>query len=536
MGKPTRPKASAQPSSSPGGHDVPHLYRELYECAPAGLLCFDSKGVIERANRRAMDLLARNPEDLIGQRIEALVAPGQDQVCLTHMRTAAGDAETASHDIQFQRPDGSTFWARLETLSVEVGQQKIEFRSSLVDVTDRIEAENKRLRLERQLQHDQKAESLEMLAGGLAHDFNNILMTILGSAEAAQEHIPPNAPGLSEIRQIEDAAHRATELTRMVLAYAGGAPSESKPISLSRHATKLEKLLHSVASRKGRLHFELDGEMPHILGDEAQLHQVLLNLVTNAAEALDDPQNGRITIRTGVKHCSGDERLADESGQPLEPGPYAYLQVADNGRGMDAAISREIFEPFFTTKFHGRGLGLAATLGIVRGHGGTIQVDSRPGAGATFTAYFPLAEQALAEPLPIDEPASSMPWCGEGRALIADDEQQVRRITRGMLERMGYTVVTAADGLEAVEAFRSHDGDFAFVLLDLTMPRMNGMEAAREIRRLQPEAKLILTSGYTEHDVRLYTGLSGELNFLQKPYTKSTLIGALQHTLREEHS
>ena len=300
---------------------------------------------------------------------------------------------------------------------------------------------------EEQMRNAQKLESLGVLAGGIAHDFNNLLVGVLGNASLALSELPADSPARQFVQDVETSAQRAAELTRQMLAYSGRGKFVVEPVNLSQVVQEMTQLLRRVISKQARLSLHLRDDMPPIVADATQLRQVVMNLITNASDALLG-ESGLVTVRTGTVHADARMLAGTYLNEELPAGKYVYLEVTDSGVGMDAATRARIFEPFFTTKFTGRGLGLAAVLGIVRGHKGAIDVTSEPGCGTTFRVLFP-ASAALAEK-PVTRNIPAAEWKGSGLALVVDDEEAVRVVARHVLERSGFTVVEAATGEEAL--------------------------------------------------------------------------------------
>jgi two-component system cell cycle sensor histidine kinase/response regulator CckA len=362
-------------------------------------------------------------------------------------------------------------------------------------------------------------------------------MAILGNADLALEELSPLAPARENIKEIEKASRRAAGLAKQMLAYSGKGRFVIEPIDLNEFVGEMAHLLEVSISKKAVLKHNFADNLPAFDGDATQIRQIIMNLITNASEAIGDT-SGVIALSTGAMDCDRayldgvNEILRASLDEPLAEGVYTYVEVADTGCGMDAQTIEKIFDPFFTTKFTGRGLGMCAVLGIVRGHKGAIKVYSEVGKGTTFKVLFPANE------LPEEKrgPAQTKRGTSEeapvpgfsGTVLIADDEETVRAVGKQMLERMGFDVLTAPDGREGVEVFREHAGEIVCVLLDLTMPHMDGEEAFRQLRRIRPGVKVILCSGYNEQDAtqRFYgKGLAG---FIQKPYTLAKLAAKMR--------
>ena len=393
-------------------------------------------------------------------------------------------------------------------------------------IVGHFQAEEHKQQLAIQMQQTQKLESLGVMAGGIAHDFNNLLMSIQGNAELAEMDVPEGSPVRENLEAIQRSAQQAADLSHQMLAFSGRGRFLIERLNLSDVVKAMEALLRSTIQKSAGLKLELGSALPAIEADATQVRQLVLNLVINASEALEGGE-GTITIRTGAIQCSRaylSETFLDDQ---LEMGVYVYLEVSDTGIGMDEATRQRIFDPFFTLKFPGRGLGLPASLGIVRGHKGAIKVESAPGAGTQVRALFPTAE-GMAR---IMEPAqaTATDWKGQGTILVADDEEAVRMVSQHMLERMGFTVITAGDGEEAIEVFKAQMEGIVCVLLDLTMPVKGGEECLKEIRGLRPEVPVVLSSGYNPQDVMAMAPADGRTGFIQKPYQ----IQALRESLRE---
>jgi len=396
---------------------------------------------------------------------------------------------------------------------------------ALVDMTDRKRAEEERRKLEVQVQHAQKLESLGVLAGGIAHDFNNLLVAILGNADLALMDMPPGAAERQSIEEIKKAAKRASELTNQMLAYSGKGQFVIAVVDVNDLVREMGHLLEVSISKKAILTYDLADSLPSIEADASQIRQVVMNLITNASDAVSDA-SGIISIHTSLIHADSAFLADTYLGKDLPEELYVCLEVSDTGCGMDAEARAKLFDPFFTTKFSGRGLGLAAVLGIIRGHGGAIKVTSAPGEGTVFQILLPVAAADVEHPAVVDR-ADRIAAVKGATVLVVDDEQSVRNVARLMLTRSGYDVLTAVDGRQAVGMYKRHAEDIDVVLLDMTMPHMGGKEAFRQIREIRPDAKIILCSGYSEQDARGRFGATGLAGFLQKPYELDKLTRIL---------
>jgi PAS domain S-box-containing protein len=373
------------------------------------------------------------------------------------------------------------------------------------DVTDR-------KRLEEQFRQAQRFESIGQLAGGVAHDFNNLLTSILGNASLVLGSLPPASPDRANLEEVVRASNRAAELTRQLLAYSGKGRFVLKRLDLSLVVQEVRGLVESsIENKKIQVRLSLDRDLPPVEADPSQMQQLLLNLVSNAAEAIGD-ESGVVTITTASFRESGGSS-------------HVSLEVSDTGCGMDEAVRAHIFEPFFTTKFFGRGLGLSAVAGIVRGHKGSVQVESTPGRGSAFRVVLPAIQ---AEPAPLAAPPAPQ---GPVTVLVVDDEEMVRRMAKAALEIRGYRVLLAENGLRAVETLRDRAGEIGIVLLDVTMPVMDGREAAEHIARISPGIRIVASSGYDQAEAARRFGRGKIMGFLQKPYTSRQLAEKIKAAL-----
>jgi CheY-like chemotaxis protein len=339
-------------------------------------------------------------------------------------------------------------------------------------------------------------EAIGVLAGGIAHDFNNMLVTVLGNAELALDTLPDEAEATPLLNDIVTAGLSASELCDQMLGYAGKRASVTEPLECNSLVKELRGLSQVTLSKKVELTYDLEAEPLGILGDRSQLGQVIMNLTTNASEAIGD-NCGRIVIGTRAETYSREAlRLRDPEAE-LAPGDYVRLWVSDTGAGMSKPVQAKIFDPFFTTKPTGRGLGLAAVLGIIRGHKGLLTLDSEEGVGTTFSVLLPRAPV----PSPALPPSKPGPALDRARILIVDDEPMVRKALKRSLEAAGHSVLCAADGQEGVDVFRREADSIDCVLLDLSMPKLDGEEVFRELRKIRRDARVILCSGYAEEDI-----------------------------------
>jgi signal transduction histidine kinase/CheY-like chemotaxis protein len=417
----------------------------------------------------------------------------------------------------------------LEAARDEVARQATMLEASNRDLKremgEREMAEEGRRAIEAKVLEVQKLESLGVLAGGIAHDFNNLLVAILGNASLALLDLPEDSPARQSIADIEVASQRAGELARQMLAYSGRSRFQVEPIELGELVRELMTLLQVSIGKSVVIKLDLSKDPIIVDADAAQLRQVVMNLVINAADAIGD-RSGFVTIRVGQLRADA-AYLADVHPEAeLAAGHYAALEVSDTGMGMDTATQARIFDPFFTTKFAGRGLGLAAVLGIVRGHGGALRVYSEIGRGSTFRIVLPLSASS---PAPVED--ADEVWFGTGRVLTVDDDAMVRSVARRLLQSFGLTVVEAAGGREAIDCFAADPDGIDAILLDLTMPDVGGAEVFREVRAIRPDVPIVLMSGYHEDEVGAAFDGDGLAGFVQKPFTPADLAKRMRVAL-----
>jgi hemerythrin-like metal-binding protein/PAS domain S-box-containing protein len=396
------------------------------------------------------------------------------------------------------------------------------------DITERKQAE------QAHLQH-QKLESIGLLAGGIAHDFNNLLGAMSGNLELARLELDGEGPVLAHFRTLEELIGRASSLVEQILAYAGKGKVEVHTLDLNRQVEGMTRLLRASLSTNALLRWEPALALPAIEGDPAQIQQVVMNLVLNASDAVA-VQGGTITLRTGMETLGQAVIDCHFPGQALKPGPHLTLEVADNGVGMSAQVQERIFDPFFTTKFAGRGLGLSAVQGILRSHAGGILVSSREGEGTAFKLFFPVAAEPKRPeaPAPPEAKVRFAAYHSAGTVLVVDDEDALRAVAGGALCRLGFEVLEARDGVEALQVFAEQGDRIRLILMDLTMPRMDGEEAFRELRRAGASMPIMLSSGFGQEEALLRFKGKGLAGFLQKPYRLQTLANAVRAALGED--
>ncbi len=495
--------------------------RAFLESAAQGILTIDARGRIEMVNAKAEELFGYTRAELVGQQLEILVPERLRGVHVRHRADylAAPRARPmgAGLDLMAVRKDGSEFPVEiaLNYIPMPEGPLTIAFIS---DITERKKSEE-------QLLQTQKLESLGILAGGIAHDFNNLLTGVLGNASLALSELDPGSPARQNIADVIESSERAAQLTHQMLAYAGKGRFFVQRIDLSARIRETVPLIKSAVPATVELRFHLAEQLPAIEADATQIQQLIMNIIINGAEAIPEGRPGRVTITTRPYHVDrrdapvGDECRIGE----LKMGPHVLFEVSDTGIGMDKATMERIFDPFFTTKFTGRGLGLAAVLGIVRANGGCIQVRSSVGEGTVFRVFFPaIAEQPEARQGMQGRKLGEIAGCG--KILVVDDEEVVRKTASHALRKCGCEVLVAENGARGLEIFERELDRIRCVVLDMTMPVMSGEETLARMKSLRAGAPIILSSGYSETEAaRRFEG-KGLAGFLQKPYKAEDLV------------
>jgi signal transduction histidine kinase/CheY-like chemotaxis protein len=473
--------------------------------------------------------LQRDP----GLWLAAVVEEDRPAVEADWSRAVAGGVESDHLEYRIRRPDGTLRWIEASGFAVRGEGGRVRRMVGFArDITARKLAEQAQRELEQRMLLAQKTESLALLAGGVAHDFNNILTGILGHAELALSQLPLDAPARTHLTGIALAAQRAADLARQMLAYAGRGPLTPSLVDLGALVGDFGSLMAATTREKAQLRFEIAPDVPPVEADGTQLGQVVMNLVTNASEALGE-RGGVVTISTGVQECTTAELQDGPIREERAPGRYCYVEVSDDGEGMSEKTRARIFEPFFSTRFTGRGLGLAAVLGIVRGHHGSIHVRSAPGQGTAVRVLLPAAAApagaAAAAPR---EPSGTARSSAGGTILVVDDEETVRDVLAQMLTSAGYRALAVPDGLSALETVRQPGTQVDLVILDQTMPGMDGRETLQALRGIAPELPVILSSGYDGPQADPAPSSGPPLAFLHKPYRAASLFSAIEQTLR----
>jgi len=458
-------------------------------------------------------------EELLGQFVSIIRHPDTDPSIYESIMGILHAGQTWTGELPMRCKSGESKWvSRHFTPILNAANQVEKCVGIFRDVTKERQQSEK-------MEHSQRLESLGVLAGGIAHDFNNILTAILGNASIAEKYAGVDSPITKPLSRIVESSERAAELCAQMLAYSGKGQFVVEPLDLSQLVEKMIRLMEVSIAKNIVLKFHLADNLPAIEGDATQLQQVILNFITNASEAIGD-RSGVISFSTGVINVDDaylQSAYTHEDG--IKEGRYVYLEVSDTGCGMDKETISKIFDPFFTTKFTGRGLGMSAVLGIVRGHHGALKIYSEPNQGTTFKFLLPALDEHTESIKDKNEPAGEPV---HSTVLVVDDEEIIREVASMMLEGMSMRTMLAKDGIEAVEVYREHWQEIDAVLLDITMPRMDGQACFSELKRIHQDVKVILSSGYNQDDIIQRFGGKGFSGFIQKPYTQS----ALQETLR----
>jgi PAS domain S-box-containing protein len=463
--------------------------------------------------------------EMTGARWLALIHP-EDRPELERRFAAAG-AESGPLVFRIVGKQGQVRWLEARE-RIQREPDCVRVVGAARDVTEARQAQEERLRLERQVLEAQRLESLGLVTGGIAHDFNNLLTVILGNGRLALAELPADHALRPRLERMLAAAEHGAGLTEQMLVYAGRAPRAQKPIDLSWLVAEMLDLARASLPRGVALRDEL-GAGVWVQGDETQLRQVVLNLVANAGEAIGK-RAGTVVVRTTHREATAANLERARGAPELAPGRHALLEVADDGGGMDAATCERVFEPFFTTKLSGRGLGLAAVLGIVRGHGGRVDVATEPGQGSVFRVWLPAnAATAAAGRTPAD--AVAVPVSRAARVLVVDDQEPLLELVREFLGRAGYAVETALGGRAGIERIRAAPHDFDAVVLDLAMPELDGEQVGRAVRALRPDLPLLLVSGYDADLAAARYAWLQPARFLRKPFGRDDLAVALERLL-----
>jgi len=510
----------------------------ILDAAAEGIAGLDPEGRVTFINPAGAQILGMRGRELIGRHVrEALFGirngDGAETVALLQpITTVLRDGGRAlGLAARFARVDGTSFPVEYSLNTTAAGRESGGVSAVLVfkDISERLAAEEAHRALERQVQQAQRVESLALLAGGIAHDLNNMLQAVRGNIALALDQLPADAPARARLTIGSDTCDRATQLIRQVLASSGQVKHDPAPLSLNELIEETKREIGAALPPRIELELRPQRPLPLVFADRGQVAGVLWNLVTNAAEACGDGQ-GRITVATQVIALDAAGIGGDYAGQPLTVGTYVAVEVADTGCGMSDETLEHIFEPFFSHKGAGRGLGLAAMRGIVRVHQGGVRVESEVGRGSRFTLVFP----ALKNTAPQAKAAgSAVSLPSDATVLVVDDDEQVRDVIQAILSSRGMRVIQAESGTRGVELFRRHADDIDVVLLDLTMPDKRGEDVFREILRIRPSAKVVIASGYSERGTAARFGDPQPAAFVDKPFTTDKLLERIGGVLAE---
>ncbi|MSU61753.1 MAG: PAS domain S-box protein [Pedosphaera sp.] len=509
-------------------HQSENSWRAFCENSVMGIYRITSDGRLSMANPAVIRMLGFDSFDEL-TRSGSYKTDGEPGLDLKQLLEALGREELdLDRESAWHRRDGTLIWVhqRVRAIRDERGVV-VYYDGTIEDITERRQAETNKVRLEEQMRAVQKLESLGVLAGGIAHEFNNLLAAILGNADLARLQLPPESPSLHSLEAIKDASLRAADLCRQMLAYSGWGRFLVESIDLGILIEKIRDLMKTSISKMAVLSIEVEADLPLVEGDATEIRQMVLNLVTNASEAVGD-KAGKITVSVGSLHCTREYLQEGYLHDNMEAGHYVWLEVADSGCGMDADRLKRIFEPFYTTKFAGRGLGLSAVLGIVRGHKGALRVQSRPESGSVFRVL-PVASR-VKEPGVIASHTDKH-WTKGGFILVVDDEEIIRDIGKQFLERLDFQVLTASDGRSAVDTYRKQAQSIRLVILDLLMPELSGEDTFRELLRINSKAQVIVASACTQAEMEARFGDQRPGGFIRKPYLLEDLVTCLRQVL-----
>jgi two-component system cell cycle sensor histidine kinase/response regulator CckA len=503
------------------------LFRRTFDLSPAGMVLVGLDFRLVRCNRAYCRFLGYTEGELIGRTFLEVTHPEDREIGLTEIRgLLAGDVDRAQVVKRYLRKDGGVVWGELTmTVMRDSARRALFFLTVVSDITERKRAELERARLEDQIRQAQKMESIGRLAGGVAHDFNNMLQAILGNVDFALTAAPPDGPLREYLGEIRKSAERSADLTRQLLAFARRQTISPKVLDLNDTVGGMLKMLHRLIGENLQLRWIPGPRVWPVKVDPSQVDQILANLTVNARDAIDG--SGCVTLETRNAVLSADD--VPEHAE-CAPGEYVALVVSDTGRGLTAEARAHLFEPFFTTKEPGRGtgLGLSTVFGIMRQNNGFIDVHSEPGHGTTFRLYFPRAE---AEGPVVKAPPALKASGGTETILLVEDEEQVLALGRQILEKAGYSVLAAPTPAAGLELAARCPGTIHILVSDVVMPDMNGSELLARLRPAHPGMKCLFMSGYTADVIADHGVLDDAIQFLQKPFTASALSEKVRQVL-----
>ncbi len=486
----------------------------------------DLMGNLTFSNRRAAEITGYEAGELVGTNISAYLNEEAMARAQEDLMEATLTPNTGVREYELKAKGGVTRFVETNAVPIMRGEDVVGFQCTLSDVTARKTAEEERQRLEEERRQSQKLEAIGTLAGGIAHDFNNLLTGILAYASMLKRDKSCSEDVHRAADIMERAAKRGAQLTAQLLSFARKGKLQSVPVNMNGMIEDVIAILSRTIDKRIVVEKDLSASPSHVLGDPGQLQQVVLNLAVNARDAMSE--GGKLSLATELAHVDGNAE-GGEAG--LAPGVYVAMTVSDTGAGISEDVRARMFEPFFTTKgVDGTGMGLPVVHGIVKSHGGGIEVDSRPGQGATFRAFLPASAAA---PLSADEGAPSAGIKKRCRVLLVEDEEIVRNATRDVLSKLGCEVSMAKDGAEAINIYGAHSGKVDVVLMDLMMPHVNGVDCLRALRKIDPGVRVVAMTGSGSDSVMRRLMEEGPVPLLRKPYSWAELSGAISKAMSE---
>lgn len=500
-------------------------YRDLYDNAPDGYYSLDENGTIVEMNRTLLTMLGYERSEIVGnKRIKEILTVESAELCSRLFPKFKRGLSIQDLELTMIRKDGSLLPVTMSATTVfDKSGRFVMSRSMVRDITEKKRVDEEKKRLQEQLFQSQKLEALGTLAGGIAHDFNNLLASIMGYASIAKMELGEAHPAYRHVDIIETASVRASELTQQLLAFARGGKFDARLNDVNVIVREVSALLSRTIDKSIEMELDMAYDLRPAICDAGQVQQALLNICINARDAM--PSGGKLVLSTKNTALYADDVKAMFD---VSPGDYVQISVSDTGIGMDKDTQEHIFDPFFTTKEKGTGLGLSLVYGIIKKHGGFIQVWSEPGKGTEFRLYLPacVAGDACSE---VEK--STEFRRGAETVLVVDDEPMIRDLVKEILERQGYSVLTAASGVEAVSIYQQNAGRIGLVLLDMVMPHMNGREVFQRLRDINPGVRIVVSSGYSHDRDADYLLEQGAVGFVQKPYRRPDLLRAVEEVM-----
>lgn len=486
-------------------------YADLYDFSPVGYFTLTEKGIIDEANLTIASMFGVERSTLIGMPVSSFISREDQDIFYKHQRSLLERESSRSCELRILKRDGNEFYASFECMVVkETSGDLKKIKVAVIDINERKQTETERKELESQLRQAVKMQALVTLAGGIAHEFNNVLGIILGNTELAMDDIPKWSPARIKLEDVRTAGLRARDIVRQLLSFVRKTEPERKPIKINPTVVGGLELMRSSIPSGIEIRKNIQKESETILADPSQINMVIVNLITNAVHAME--KNCGV-LQLSLNHVVLDETMARRHG--LSPGPYVKLVVSDTGHGIDPKIKDRIFDPYFTTKGIGKGsgMGLAVVHGIVKSHDGAISVDSEFEKGTAFNIYFPVVDDEFFPKTATDEDIKT----GKESILFVDDEKSLVNLMSQMLKRLGYRVEATTTPSDALEIFNANPDKFDLVITDLTMPGMTGDRLAKEILAIRPKMPIILCSGFSDKIEGVKAKESGIRAFIMKP-------------------